>query len=126
MKENAKANLYVGNLRLIRSFSWQFKSDKTRMSILPVRLPQDSPYMTWREYHELTRHSVESLRRTQHYLDWANMPNPFRHYEGVPLLDFPPDPPAPQISALEVLEGKTGNTSARVGGGCRATLMYYV
>jgi hypothetical protein len=29
MKENAKANLYVGNLRLIRSFSWQFKSDKT-------------------------------------------------------------------------------------------------
>jgi hypothetical protein len=23
--------------------------------------------MTWREYHELTKHSVESLRRTQHY-----------------------------------------------------------
>ena len=32
MKENAKANLYVGNLRLIRSFSWQFKSDKTRIA----------------------------------------------------------------------------------------------
>ena len=47
--------------------------------------------MTWREYHELTKHSVESLRRTQHYLDWANMPNPFRHYEGVPILDFPAD-----------------------------------
>ena len=62
--------------------------------------------MSWREYHELTKHSVESLRRTQHYLDWANMPNPFRHYEGVPVLDLPADPPAPQISALEVLEGK--------------------
>ncbi len=62
--------------------------------------------MTWLEYHELTKHSAESLRRSQHYLEWANMPNPFRHYEGVPVLDFPADPPAPQISALEVLEGK--------------------
>jgi SagB-type dehydrogenase family enzyme len=81
--------------------------------------------MTWREYHELTKHSVGSLRRTQHYLDWANMPNPFRHYEGVPILDFPADPAAPQISALEVLEGKTGNTSARDGGGFLSQLMFY-
>src|SRR6202166_1980139 len=95
------------------------------MPVLPVRLPQDSPYMTWREYHELTKHSGESLRRTQHYLDWANMPNPFRHYEGVPILDFPADPPAPQISALEVLEGKTGNTSARDGAGFLSQLMFY-
>ena len=28
-------------------------------------------------------------------LDWANMPDPFRHYEGVPVLDLPADPPAP-------------------------------
>jgi SagB-type dehydrogenase family enzyme len=125
MKENAKANLYVGNLRLIRSFSWQFKSDKTRMSVLPVRSPQDSPYMTWREYHELTKHSVESLRRTQHYLDWANMPNPFRHYEGVPILDLPADPLPPKISGLEVLEGKTGNTSARDGAEFLSQLMFY-
>jgi len=34
------------------------------------------------------------------------MPNPFRHYEGVPLVDLPADPAAPQISALEVLEAK--------------------
>jgi SagB-type dehydrogenase family enzyme len=81
--------------------------------------------MTWREYHELTKHSVESLRRTQHYLDWANMPNPFRHYEGVPVLDFPADPPAPQISALQVLEGKTGNTSAGDGAGFLSQLMFY-
>ena len=81
--------------------------------------------MTWREYHELTKHSVESLRRTEHYLDWANMPNPFRHYEGVPILDFPADPPAPQISALEVLEGKTGNTSVKDGAGFLSQLMFY-
>ena len=81
--------------------------------------------MDWREYHELTKHSVESLRRTQHYLDWANMPNPFRHYEGVPVLDLPVDPPAPQISVLEVLEGKTGNTLARDGAEFLSQLMFY-
>jgi SagB-type dehydrogenase family enzyme len=81
--------------------------------------------MSWREYHELTKHSVESLRGTQHYLDWANMPNPFRHYEGVPVVDLPADPPAPQISALEVLEGKTGNTLARDGAEFLSQLMFY-
>jgi SagB-type dehydrogenase family enzyme len=49
----------------------------------------------WREYHEATKHSRESLRRSRHYLDWANMPDPFRHYEGVPVLDLPADPPSP-------------------------------
>jgi len=43
--------------------------------------------MTWHEYHESTKHSVESLRLAQHVLDWANMPDPFRHYEGVPVLE---------------------------------------
>ncbi len=81
--------------------------------------------MTWLEYHELTKHSAESLRRTQHYLDWANMPNPFRHYEGVPVLDLPADPPAPHISALEVLEGKIGNTLAGDGARFLSQLMFY-
>lgn len=45
--------------------------------------------MTWREYHQATKHTSESLRRTEHSLDWANMPDPFRHYEGVPLIDLP-------------------------------------
>jgi SagB-type dehydrogenase family enzyme len=81
--------------------------------------------MTWLEYHELTKHSTESLRRTQHYLDWANMPNPFRHYEGVPVVDLPADPPAPQISALEVLEGKTGTTLAGDGAEFLSQLMFY-
>jgi hypothetical protein len=73
----------------------------------------------------LTKHSVESLRRTQHYLDWTNKPNPFRHYGGVPILELPANPPAPQISALEVLEGKTGNTSAMDGAGFLSQLMFY-
>lgn len=60
--------------------------------------------ITWREYHESTKHSVESLRRARHGLDWANMPDPFRHYEDVPVLDLPADPPAPN-SATPAADG---------------------
>src|SRR6202050_4717598 len=81
--------------------------------------------MAWREYHEFTKHTVEKLRRTQHFLDWANMPNPFRHYEGVPVLDLPADPPAPQIPALEVLEGRPGNSLAKDGAAFLSQLLFY-
>jgi SagB-type dehydrogenase family enzyme len=82
--------------------------------------------MAWREYHEFTKHSVESLRRSPHYLDWANMPNPFRHYEGVPLLDLPADPPGAQIPALEVLAGKKGEPHVfKDGGFFLSELLFY-
>src|SRR5580704_19796906 len=81
--------------------------------------------MTWREYHEFTKHTVEKLRRNQHFLDWANMPNPFRHYEGVPILDLPADPPAPQLPTLDVLEGRTGNTLAKNGSAFLSQLLFY-
>lgn len=81
--------------------------------------------MTWREYHESTRHSVESLRRASHVLDWANMPDPFRHYEGVPVLDLPADPPSPETPALEVLHGVAGATPAGDGPTFLSQLLFY-
>ncbi len=81
--------------------------------------------MAWREYHEFTKHSVESLRRTRRYLDWANMPDPFRHYEGVPILDLPADPPMPEASAIEVLRGRAGSTFAKNGAAFLSQLMFY-
>src|SRR5665213_3411645 len=81
--------------------------------------------MTWREYHESTKHSVESLRRAPHVLDWANMPDPFRHYEGVPVLDLPADPPIPEIPALEVLHGVCGATPAGDGPTFLSQLLFY-
>jgi SagB-type dehydrogenase family enzyme len=81
--------------------------------------------MAWREYHEFTKHTAEKLRRTRYSLDWANMPNPFRHYEGVPVLDLPADPPAPKIPALEVLEGRAGNTLAKDGAAFLSQLLFY-
>ena len=81
--------------------------------------------MTWREYHQCTKHSVESLRRAPHALDWANMPDPFRHYEGVPVLDLPADPPVPETPALEVLHGWLGATPAADGPAFLSQLLFY-
>ncbi|MGA7921288.1 MAG: SagB/ThcOx family dehydrogenase [Candidatus Acidiferrales bacterium] len=81
--------------------------------------------MAWHEYHEFTKHTLDKLRGLQHYLDWANMPNPFRHYDAVPMLDLPADPPAPQISALQVLEGSLGNTPSRNGASFLSQLMFH-
>ena len=81
--------------------------------------------MTWREYHESTKHSVESLRRARRVLDWANMPDPFRHYEGAPLLDLPADPPAPGMAALDVLQGAMGTTLATDGPTYLSQLLFY-
>ena len=81
--------------------------------------------MTWSEYHESTKHSVESLRRAPHLLDWANMPDPFRHYEGVPVLDLPADPPAPEVPALAVLNGVSGTTPAGDGPAFLSQLLFY-
>jgi SagB-type dehydrogenase family enzyme len=81
--------------------------------------------MTWNEYHEATKHSVESLRRARHDLDWANMPDPFRHYEGAPVLDLPADPPTPEIPALDVLQGSSGTTPACDGPDFLSQLLFY-
>ena len=79
------------------------------------------PAMTWCEYHEATKHSVESLRRARHVLDWKNMPNPFRYYEGMPVLD----PPAPEIPAFDVLQGAPGTTPVDDGPAFLSQLLFY-
>lgn len=80
---------------------------------------------TWRDYHELTKHSTESLRRAQRRLDWANMPDPFRHYEQIPVLDLPADPPASQMPTVDVLGGASGNTPATDGATFLSQLLFY-
>ena len=81
--------------------------------------------MTWREYHQATEHSVEALRESPHVLDWANMPDPFRHYEGVPVLDLPADPPSPETPALDVLQGFSGATTVHDGPAFLSQLLFY-
>jgi SagB-type dehydrogenase family enzyme len=40
-------------------------------------------------YHQETKHHFFRYARALGYLDWANQPNPFRRYEGAPLLSLP-------------------------------------
>ncbi|MGA2877804.1 MAG: SagB/ThcOx family dehydrogenase [Bryobacteraceae bacterium] len=65
------------------------------------------------------------MRRSPHVLDWVNMPDPFRHYEGVPVLDLPADPPCPETPALAVLQGCCGSTPARDGPAFLSQLLFY-
>jgi hypothetical protein len=53
------------------------------------------------------------------------MPDPFRYYEGVPLLDLPADPPVPEISVFDVLQGATGTTPADRGPAFLSQLLFY-
>jgi SagB-type dehydrogenase family enzyme len=81
--------------------------------------------MTWREYHQQTKHTAEALRRSRHYLDWETMPDPFRHYEGAPVLDLPADPPSAEIPALDLLLGAYGATQATDGAAFLSQLLFY-
>jgi SagB-type dehydrogenase family enzyme len=58
-------------------------------------------------YHVQTKHHFNRYARALGYLDWANQPDPFRRYEGAPLLPLPllkPDdePVSPSYDAMYV------------------------
>jgi SagB-type dehydrogenase family enzyme len=40
-------------------------------------------------YHQTTKHHFYRYARALGYMDWANQPNPFRRYEGAPLVRLP-------------------------------------
>jgi SagB-type dehydrogenase family enzyme len=40
-------------------------------------------------YHERTKHHYNRFAASLGYLDWANQPNPFRRYEGAPMIALP-------------------------------------
>src|SRR4051794_16442517 len=81
--------------------------------------------VSWRDYHDSTKHTVESLQVRTPGLDWANMPYPFRHYQGVPVLDLPADPPPPEIPTLPLLAGALGNTAVTDGAEFLSQLLFY-
>jgi SagB-type dehydrogenase family enzyme len=56
-------------------------------------------------YHVQTKHHFNRYARALGYLDWANQPDPFRRFEGAPLISLPllkPDeePRAPAYEAI--------------------------
>ena len=48
-----------------------------------------SPLEVVMRYHQETKHHFSRYARALGYMDWANQPNPFRRYEGSPLIPLP-------------------------------------
>ncbi len=58
-----------------------------------------------KQYHEQTKHEFNRYARSLGYLDWANQPNPFRRFDGAPLIPLPhltldQDPLSPSYESL--------------------------
>ncbi|MGB5054693.1 MAG: hypothetical protein WBO24_09900, partial [Nitrospirales bacterium] len=58
-----------------------------------------------KQYHEQTKHEFNRYARSLGYLDWANQPNPFRRFDGAPLVALPhlpldEDPLSPPYESL--------------------------
>lgn len=55
-----------------------------------------------RAYHERTKHHLDRYARSLGYLDWANQPDPFRRYDGVPVarLRLPDEEGGPSYDGL--------------------------
>jgi len=56
-----------------------------------------------RAYHDATKHSWESVRRGDHFLDWAIKPFLFKVYPELPAWPLPREVPTPGMPALEAL-----------------------
>ena len=54
-------------------------------------------------YHQATKHTFQSVHATAHYLDWDNQPDPFRTYEGAPVILLPPEPGFPNIGTFAAM-----------------------
>src|SRR5579883_376002 len=68
----------------------------------------------WR-YHQATNHSVESLRRNRHTLDWANQPRPYKRYaQPLQQVALPRELPQSSMPALQALSSSAPAAGERV------------
>lgn len=59
------------------------------MTSIPDSQRPPSPLERVKQYHQQTKHDFNRYARALGYLDWANQPNPFRRFEGAPLIRLP-------------------------------------
>ena len=48
------------------------------------------PVETIIQYHDRSKHQISGYARGPGYLDWANQPEPFRRFNGAPLINLTP------------------------------------
>jgi SagB-type dehydrogenase family enzyme len=70
-------------------------------------------------YHEETKHHPDRYARSLGYMDWDNQPDPFRVYEGAPIVNLPllpQDPPGGHRALYEPDRAAAPLTLANVAG----------
>ena len=60
-----------------------------RTTQVPARAAELDPLEVVMRYHQETKHHFSRYARSLGYLDWANQPDPFRRYQGSPLISLP-------------------------------------
>ncbi len=79
----------------------------------------DSPAEGILHYHEQTKHHPDRYARSLGYMDWDNQPNPFRFYEGAPVIALPllaEDPAADYLGLYEPARPPEPFTTATIAG----------
>ena len=61
--------------------------------------------MIARRYHDRTKHHFGRFARSLGYLDWATQPDPFRRYQGAPLIELPRFPRADDVEYGALFDG---------------------
>jgi SagB-type dehydrogenase family enzyme len=60
-------------------------------------------------YHQATKHTYHSVRTNARYLDWHNQPDPFRMYDGIPVILLPPEPGFPNVGVFAAMAALAEN-----------------
>jgi len=74
-------------------------------------------------YHQETKHSYDSVYRDHHFLDWENLPRPYKAYRHLDPLPLPHPLPTSHMPALQALSQAVG-TGAAASLPTRADLAY--
>ncbi|MCL5743966.1 MAG: SagB/ThcOx family dehydrogenase [Acidobacteria bacterium] len=69
-------------------------------------MPNADTEAAWR-YHNATRHSPESVRRSARGLDWSNQPLPFKIYRDLEPFALPAQLPTTGVAALSAIAADT-------------------
>src|SRR6516225_3081397 len=78
------------------------------------------------KYHNETKHSWESVRTDHHYLDWSNLPSPFKVYKDLPSFELGSVEPMagyPALAAISDSETHLNGGTLTIAG--LSSILYY-
>jgi SagB-type dehydrogenase family enzyme len=85
---------------------------------VPHTAPQIPEIQEILAYHEATKHSPESVRRSRWAMDWSNKPYPFKRYAGLPRIGLEREAPTagrPALEAIARVEAESPVTAVGLG-----------